>query len=210
VPGDPPSIIRSDGLVFIGNAVFVEGARPDVAGIYPDYPNHQRAGWGYSLLTNFFPNQGNGTFVLHANAYDTDGNSTDLGQKTITCNNAESKKPFGTIDTPAQGGTASGKRYYNWGWVLTTPPNWIPYDGKTIKVLIDGKFIGHPTYGIPREDIVSAFPGCLNNREGRGGVGYMIIDTTIYKNGIHTISWFALDSAGNKDGIGSRYFQIRN
>jgi hypothetical protein len=210
VSGDPRSIIRSDGLVFIGNAVFVEGARPDVVEKYPDYPNNQRAGWGYSLLTNFLPNQGNGTFVLHAISYDTDGNSTNLGQKTITCNNAKSLKPFGTIDTPAQGGTASGKRYVNWGWVLTPPPNWIPYDGKTIQVFIDGKFIGHPNYGIRREDIVRAFPECLNNMEGRGGVGYMIIDTTIYKNGVHTISWFAVDSAGNKDGIGSRYFQIRN
>jgi hypothetical protein len=210
VPGDPRSIIRNDGLVFIGNAVFVEGARPDVVEKYPDYPNSQRAGWGYSLLTNFLPNNGNGKFVLHAIAYDTDGYSTNLGQKTITCNNAQSKKPFGTIDTPAQGGTASGKQYVNWGWVLTAPPNWIPYDGKTIQVFIDRKFIGHPKYGIRREDIVRAFPECLNNREGRGGVGYMIIDTTTYENGTHTISWFAVDSAGNKDGIGSRYFQIRN
>ena len=210
VPADPRGIIGSDGLIFIGNAVFVQGARPDVAGIYSDYPNSQRAGWGYSLLTNFLPNRGNGTFVLHATACDTDGNSTHLGQKTITCNNAQSKKPFGTIDTPAQGGTASGKHYYNWGWVLTSPPNWVPYDGKTIMVFIDGKFIGRPRYGIRRQDIVSAFPECLNNREDHGGVGYMIIDTTTYENGTHTISWFVVDSAGNKDGIGSRYFQIQN
>ncbi|NIM12962.1 MAG: hypothetical protein GTO45_12615 [Candidatus Aminicenantes bacterium] len=210
VLGEPGTTIGSDGLVFIGNAVFVEGARPDVAEKYPDYPNNHKAGWGYMLLTNFLPNKGNGVFLLHATAYDIDGNSTPLGQKTITCNNAQSKKPFGTIDTPSQGGTASGKRYVNWGWVLTPPPNRIPYDGKTIKVFIDGKFIGHPNYGIRREDIVSAFPECLNNQEDRGGVGYMIIDTTTYENGIHTISWAAVDSAGNKEGIGSRYFRIQN
>jgi hypothetical protein len=210
VPGDPGTIIRDDGLIFIGNAVFIEGARPDVAEKYPDYPNNQKAGWGYMLLTHFLPNRGNGTFVLHATAYDIDGNRTPLGQKTITCNNANSKKPFGTIDTPAQGGTASGENYINWGWVLTPPPNWIPYDGKTIKVSIDGKFIGHPNYGMYREDIVRAFPECLNNQEGRGGVGYMIIDTTKYTNGIHTIAWAAEDSAGNKEGIGSRYFWIKN
>jgi hypothetical protein len=210
VPGDPVAIIGSDGLVFIGNAVFVEGARPDVAEKYPDYPDSRRAGWGYILLTNFLPNQGNGTFVLHAIAYDADGNSTNLGQKTIVCNNAQSKKPFGAIDTPAQGGTASGKEYYNWGWVLTPPPNWIPYDGKTLNVFIDGKPIGNPGYGMPRKDVAELFPYCLNNREGRGCGGCMIIDTTLYENGLHTISWLVVDSAGNEEGIGSRHFQIQN
>lgn len=210
VPGDPDTIIGDDGLVYIGTAVFVEGARPDVAGIYPDYPNNHRAGWGYNLLTNFLPNQGNGTFVLHALAYDVHDHHTELGTKTITCNNSESKKPFGTIDTPTPGGIASGKQYVNWGWVLTPPPNWIPYDGKTIQVLIDKKPIGIPNYGLPREDLVKHFPQCLNNGEGRGCGGYMIIDTTLYENGIHTISWFVVDSAGNKEGIGSRHFRIQN
>jgi hypothetical protein len=32
----------------------------------------------------------------------------------------------------------------------------------------------------------------------------------IYENGIHTISWLVEDSAGNKEGIGSRHFQIQD
>jgi hypothetical protein len=208
--GDPGIVIGPDGLVFIGNALFVEGARPDIAEKYPDFPNNQKAGWGYMLLTNFLPNRGNGTYVLHAIAYDPEGNSVSLGHKTITCNNADSKKPFGTIDTPAPGETVSGKQYKNWGWVLTPPPNRIPIDGKTIKVFIDNQPIGNPTYGIRREDIDSLFPECWNTREGRGGVGYMLIDTTKYKDGLHTISWLAIDSAGYQEGIGSRYFWIKN
>jgi len=207
VPGEP---VGPDGLVLIGNALFVEGVRPDVAGKYPDYPDSQRSGWGYSLFTNFLPNQGNGTFVLHAIVYDTEGNSTNLGQKTITCNNAQSKKPFGTIDTPAPGDIASGKQYDNWGWVLTPPPNWVPYDGKTIQVFIDEKPIGNPGYGIRRTDLAQLFPHFLNNQEGQGCGGHMIIDTTKYETGLHTISWFVVDSAGNKEGIGSRYFLIQN
>src|SRR5262249_45551163 len=50
------------GLVFIGNATLVEGARPDVAALNPTRPRFTRAGWGYLLLTNFLPNTGNGTF----------------------------------------------------------------------------------------------------------------------------------------------------
>jgi hypothetical protein len=30
---------QGDTLVYIGEGVFVEGARPDVAAAYPDYPN---------------------------------------------------------------------------------------------------------------------------------------------------------------------------
>ncbi len=41
--------------VYIGEAVLVEGARPDVAGAYPYLPLNRRAGWGYMLLTNFLP-----------------------------------------------------------------------------------------------------------------------------------------------------------
>ncbi|NIM17494.1 MAG: DUF1565 domain-containing protein, partial [Candidatus Aminicenantes bacterium] len=45
--------------IYIGDAVLVEGARPDVEAAFPDYPNNSRAGWGYMMLTNFLPNNGN-------------------------------------------------------------------------------------------------------------------------------------------------------
>ncbi|MCX7973231.1 MAG: hypothetical protein N3B16_01845, partial [Candidatus Aminicenantes bacterium] len=99
-PLDNPVVIGPDGLVYIGDAVFVEGARPDVEQAYPTYPLAYRAGWGYMLLTNFLPNQGNGTYRLHAIAYDKEGNRVTLGTKTIHCNNAQATYPFGTIDTP--------------------------------------------------------------------------------------------------------------
>ncbi|MCP5046964.1 MAG: hypothetical protein GY940_07310, partial [bacterium] len=60
-------IYRENGanLVYIGDAVFVEGARPDVELTYPTYPFNYKAGWGYMMLTNFLPNGGNGTFTLY-------------------------------------------------------------------------------------------------------------------------------------------------
>ena len=93
VGAEPPG-----ALVFIGDAVFVEGARPDVESLNPNVPFNYRAGWGYQMLTNFLPN-GNGTFKLHAIAHNTAGRSSDLGTKTIVVDNAHSSKPFGTIDT---------------------------------------------------------------------------------------------------------------
>jgi hypothetical protein len=202
-------IYRKEGqnLKFIGDAVFVEGARPDLEELYPDYPKNYQAGWGYMLLTNFLPNGGNGTYTLHAVAVDVEGNSVTLGTKTITCDNNNAVTPFGAIDTPLQGGTASGSRYINWGWVLTPQPNSIPTDGSTIDVYIDSVNIGHPRYNIYREDIATAFPGYANSD---GAVGYFTLDTTAYEDGVHTIFWIAADDAGNSDGIGSRYFTIDN
>src|SRR6185312_6783671 len=109
-------------LVFIGNAVLVDGARPDVGAANPTAPRNTRAGWGYLLLTNFLPNQGNGTFKLYANAIDAEGHITSLGSRTITCANSTATRPFGAINTPAQGETVSGASYANFGWVLSRGP----------------------------------------------------------------------------------------
>jgi hypothetical protein len=185
----------------------VEGARPDVEAAYPDYPNNYQAGWGYMLLTNFLPNNGSGQFTLHAIAADIGGETATLGTKIITVDNVNAIKPFGALDTPTQGGTASGSDFDNWGWALTPQPNSIPTDGSTIKVWIDGIEAGQPTYNLYREDIATFFPGYANSN---GAVGYFSLDTTAYENGIHTIQWSVKDSAGNSDGIGSRYISILN
>ena len=192
---------------YIGDAVFVEGARPDVESAYPGYPNNYKAGWGYMLLTNFLPNGGNGVFTIKAVAIDTSGHQVSLGAKTIICDNANAVKPFGAIDTPTQGGIASGSHFVIWGWVLTPQPNKIPFNGSTIDVWIDGVNVGHPHYNIYRSDIAALFPGYANSN---GAAGYFYLDTTAYENGVHTIQWTAKDNTGNTDGIGSRYFTIQN
>jgi len=198
---------ESSSLVYIGDAVFVEGARPDVEAAYPGYPMNYKAGWGYMMLTNFLPKGGNGPFQIRAIATDKEGLQTTLGIKTITCDNANAVKPFGAIDTPGQGGTASGSSYINWGWVLTPLPNSIPTNGTTINAWVDGINLGNPTYNIYRSDIADLFPGYANSN---GSAGYFYLDTTAYENGVHTIQWTVTDNAGNTDGIGSRYFTIEN
>lgn len=202
-------LFREDGnsLVYIGEAVFVEGARPDVEQAYPGYPFNYKAGWGYMMLTNFLPNGGNGTLTIHAAATDFEGNQVTLGTKTIICDNANRIKPFGAIDTPKQGGIASGSDFINFGWALTPLPNTIPTDGSTITVWVDSLPLGNPVFNRYRDDIATLFPG-YNNSTGAGGHFYL--DTTPYENGVHTISWSVTDSAGNTDGIGSRYFRIQN
>ncbi len=192
--------------VYIGDAVFVEGARGDVEIAYPDYPNNYKAGWGYMMLTNFLPSNGNGTFVIHAYAFDKDGHEVSLGTKTITCDNANAVKPFGAIDVPGQGAATSGK-FWNGGWTLTPLPNTIPTDGATINVYVDGQNLGHPTYNQYRDDIATLFPGYANSQAAAASY---YLDTTTYTNGVHTIAWSVKDDAGNTDGIGSRFFSISN
>jgi hypothetical protein len=70
--------------VYVGDAVFVDGARPDVQAGNSTLPFSSRAGWGYLLLTNVLPALGNGTFTLRTYAFDAVGQVTALGSKTIT------------------------------------------------------------------------------------------------------------------------------
>jgi parallel beta-helix repeat protein len=198
---------EGSNMVYIGDALPVEGARPDIESSYPGYPDNSRAGWGYMLLTNFLPGSGNGTVTLYAVVTDSSDQLVVLGTKTVVCDNAHAAKPFGTIDTPAPGGTASGSRYRNHGWVLTPMPNSIPTDGSTIDVYVDGIYQGHPVYNVYRPDVAALFPGYANSN---GAHAYIDIDTTAFANGMHTIEWTVTDNAGNSEGIGSRYIFILN
>ena len=158
------------------------------------------------LLTNFLP-YGDGVYKIHALAVDKEGNTTDLGTKTITVDNAHAAEPFGAIDTPAQGEAVSGKGYVNFGWALTPSPYLVPTDGHTINVWVDGAPLGHPVYNNYRQDIADLFPGYGNSN---GAVGYFFLDTTKYADGLHSIAWSVVDDGGRETGVGSRYFRIQN
>ncbi len=202
-----------NGMVYIGDAVFVPGARPDVESANPNVPMNYRAGWGYLMLTTGLPNNGgstgagNGTYTLHAIAHNASGGQVDLGTKIITVDNAHAARPFGSIDTPAQGATVSGNAYVNFGWALTQKPYCIPVDGSSITVTIDGVVQGHPSYNQTRSDIANSFPGLCNSN---GAIGFFYIDTTQLTNGMHTIGWLVYDNQGRGDGIGSRFFNVFN
>ncbi|MCP4147777.1 MAG: hypothetical protein GY757_08495 [bacterium] len=195
------------GDTYIGDAIFVEGARTDIEQEYPTHPGNYKAGWGYMLLTNFLPGGGNGVYTLNAYVTDIEGNIKSLGTKTITVDNENAVKPFGAIDTPAQGGSASGTFYSNRGWALTPQPNKIPEDGSTIDVYVDGVFLGNPRYNLHRSDVITLFPGYANSS---GPAADFDLELSGYANGVHTIYWVAADDGGNADGIGSRFFTVQN
>jgi Matrixin/Viral BACON domain/Putative binding domain, N-terminal len=200
---------EGSGLIPIGTAVFVDGSRPDVFSLYPTSPRGTRGGWGYLMLTNFLPNQGNGTFRIHAYADDADGHSSLLGSKTITCANSTSIKPFGAIDTPQQGETISGASYASFGWVLARGSVMAYPPFGTVTVLVDGVPAGTPGGWGARPDLSSLFPS--SSYAGvASALGISGIDTTLLSNGLHTIAWIVTADNGQSEGIGSRYFTVDN
>jgi len=125
VSGEPVGLddrCGSQAQIYVGDAVFIDGARPDVQSGYASYPRNSQAGWGLMVLTNMLPAQGNGVYSFFTWAQDVEGGVKLLGQRTITCDNAHATLPFGTIDTPGQGETVSSSPYRNYGWALTQNP----------------------------------------------------------------------------------------
>ena len=131
------SQLRGAAQIFIGFAVFIDGARPDVAAAYATYPANSQAGWGLMVLTNMLPNQGNGTYVFSMWARDRDGHTVLMGTRTMTCANASATMPFGAIDTPTQGGRGGGRQFPLFGWVLSRAARADPPGGGTVTVLVD-------------------------------------------------------------------------
>ncbi|HEX6465555.1 MAG TPA: BACON domain-containing carbohydrate-binding protein [Vicinamibacterales bacterium] len=208
-PVDPNCAGRA--LIYIGDAVFIDGARTDVQALNPTLPLNSRAGWGYLMLTNFLPNLGNGTFNLRAFAFDPEGLTTALGMKTITCANASSPAPFGAIDLPGQGAVVSGAAYGNVGWVLAPGPNFAdPPDGGTVNVFVDGTIVGSPGAWNARSDLTALFPAAQYPGISKA-LGIFGLDTTTLTNGVHTIFWIVTGTGGSgTSGIGSRFFTVSN
>jgi hypothetical protein len=107
-----------------------------------------RAGWGLQILTNMMPHVpnaqgfgGQGTVNLYAFATDMEGQVKLLGRTgsdstptTITMNNDNIAKPFGTADTPGPGATVNGI-VTAFTWALTPDTNTVPDAGDILMPL---------------------------------------------------------------------------
>jgi carboxypeptidase family protein/beta-propeller repeat-containing protein len=199
-PGDP-----RNGKIFIANATFVDGARPDLEGLYASMPYAYRGGWGYLMLTWGLYNQGNGTYKLYAFGVDKEGNTSTIGSKSVVISNNTATKPFGSIDTPTIGGVASGP---NFGWALTPKvagSATCKIQPSGVQVSIDSGPLQPVFYGDARADIAGAFTG-FSNSPAAGG--HYIFDWSTLANGPHTIGWLVTDDCNRADGVGSRFFTV--
>jgi hypothetical protein len=172
VPGAPATQV-----VFIGEVDRVAGARPDVEAAFNGYPGTHTAGWGFAILTNMLPRTagpfspfgGQGPVTFYVVATDVDGHATLLGRSwsvdhdptSITLDNDTIAKPFGAIDTPSQGGPASGMGFANFGWAITPDDGTgigIPDTGATMWVFVDGLPVGNVTYNQCRGTVGNPVP----------------------------------------------------
>ena len=199
------------GDVFIGNAVRLDDARPDIEAVFPNSPFQYRTGWGYLMLTNFLPNGGDGAYLLKVFATDREGNRTLIGMRSIVGQNSTATRPFGAIDTPDQGESVSGT-VANFGWVLVRTP-YLASPGATsfatVSVVIDGVGVGTPSGWTSRSDLTALFPQSTYPGVTKA-LGVFSFDSTVYANGVHTLAWGVTADNAQSDGIGSRYFTIVN
>ena len=106
----------------------------------------------------------------------------------MTCANASSTLPFGAIDTPTQGGLASGAyfRQLRMGAVSDEPRRFLP-SGGTVIVQVDGVTRGQPGGWTARPESHGALPRVPGHQQRRArGFG---LNTTSLTNGLHTIQW---------------------
>ena len=125
----------------------------------------------------------------------------------MTCANASATLPFGTIDTPLQGGVASGSELRQ----LRLGADAAAEDDSDRRLddsragrrrgrrhrRLQPRAAGHP----------GAVPG-LQQHERRGRLPDPRHDAMA--NGLHTISWTVTDNQGAIEGIGSRFFTVSN
>jgi hypothetical protein len=94
--------------------------------------------------------------------------------------------PYGSIDRPAAGATASGTLRVN-GWAIDRAP-----DALSVHVFVDGIDRGRAAYGTMRPDIPAQWPHAPAN------VGFNFpLDTTTLSNGQHTIEVHATGKSHN-------------
>jgi hypothetical protein len=82
--GDPTSANDYDGMpVKLGDAVWLPGARPDVAAQFQAYPNND-VGWAYDLDTT---TMANGSYTLNFVASDPTGTFNPIGRIVLSIAN---------------------------------------------------------------------------------------------------------------------------
>jgi len=198
--------------VYVGDSLFVSGARPDVASQFSTLPHATRAGWGLMVLTNMLPHipnaapvGGQGTFLLSAYAIDTAGHSAVIGRSSVTVDNDNSQLPFGAIDSPASGGVMLGGQVFL-GWGIGVRDRCLT----SFRVYVDGVEITtsnglNTALRTHRPDVDPLFPSSCPSQQK--GLGFYLTGLAI-PNGRHTVSFEATDTLGNTGQFGSRFFDV--
>jgi len=85
---------NSRGLIDLGDARIVNGSRPDVRQVFPQYPHLFRAGWTFELRREMLSANNDVRVTVHAIAHGIDGRSAEIGQRRIAFSATTVAKPY--------------------------------------------------------------------------------------------------------------------
>ena len=180
--------------------------RVDIERIYPGLKDSPHSGFRFVLdvgglitAVGYTP----GSHIVTVRAADHANQVRNIAEIVVTFSCDEdgaNENSFGDIDLPR-----NGLLYHDGiqvtGWALD-------WEGiSSIKVLVDGHFIGFASGGIARPDITSAYPGYP---ESAAPGWQFFLDTTLFSNGEHFIDVIVVDDFGVETYIGKRRFVINN
>ncbi|ADL53568.1 Ig-like domain-containing protein [Clostridium cellulovorans] len=130
--------------VLVGNAI-INGARPDVAKVYPGYPGSDKSGYSFVVSKDKLVKGINEVKVIST------GNDGVATTRKISMN-VPSLSNLVCVDTPINNSTVSNDKITIAGWALAQ-------EGvEAVNVFVNGDFVGKAAYGMSRADVAKAFP----------------------------------------------------
>ena len=195
--------------IYVGDGVFIDGARPDVLAAYPAYPNNTR-----------------GRLGLHG----ADQHAAETGQWHVSVLPARtrSRRPHDAARHPHHDvrqrardqavrrdrHADAGRRGVGGGLCELRVGADAAAEDDSHRRVDDHGARGRRRRSVRSTTTTSAptsqtlFPGYRTTRTEPSGSS--MIDTTPLANGLHTISWTVTDNQGSTEGIGSRFFTVSN
>lgn len=183
--------------------------RNDVARFYPTFPDSPRAGFLFTLDVGALINLGvrPGNHQLSVRVGDREQTFAEIPNRDgipvwFQCVEAGFNfAGFGYIEYPQTFDYVSGTTLFR-GWALEDR-SFIA----AVEVVVDGNFVGTAQWGYPRPDIADAYPH-IDDAINSGWIFSM--DTRKLTNSRHRMTVRVVDSAGNRNEIGSVDFYVLN
>ncbi|MBV8569065.1 MAG: hypothetical protein JO319_00495 [Acidobacteriaceae bacterium] len=171
---------------------------PAVCATFSGAPGCPNVGWSYLFDTTTLAD---GSHTLELQAASVLGQYSAVSTTFTVANWTTSNPMTVSIDSPSQNGSPLSGTVNLGGWAIDN----ISGIGQ-VAVAIDGISYGKASYGGPRADVCSAYPG----RSGCPNVGWnFTLDTTLLADGTHVLT-VTPTSAGGQSSTASRTFQISN
>ncbi|OPJ57976.1 Ig-like domain-containing protein [Clostridium oryzae] len=190
--------INSTGInkikVFINDNYFSRAAygalRTDVRKAYPTYKNSGNSGYLYSLkLNNYSPS----TYKLTVKAIGNDNKISSITRYIKIVSSIKYRLESITENMNITKNSVAVK-----GWAISR------YGIKSVKILVDDKFIGYASYGLTRSDVKNTYTEYIN--ADKSGYNYALnLDNLV--NGKHKITVQIIDNR-NTSKIINRYVNI--